>query len=509
MESEKEIHRVAHISLSGGNKVYLDHPFEENINIWLLDVSSDGQRLLVKAAPIPGGEVWFSGTSLWEVPVYEGAPRRLGGVTAQSAVWTPDGGGLLLYGSGGIWLARGDGAAPRKIGEKPGLAAFFLWSPDRSRVRFTWVANVDQFNQGQAWELFVKDGSLGLAAPGWDRPQHGFGGWIPNTQYSVFRTQDGHLWLRREDAAGALPVRLTAGALEYSWPTPTISGESILAVGTKRRGRVFRWNPESQSFELHLAGLSADSFHFTRDGAWMIYVTYPEGELWRSRADGSDALQLTFRPMKVWLPAYSPEGKYIAFAGVRPGGKWKLYRVSHDGGRPEQLLPGDGPEVEPTWSPDGTKIAFAARPYEEVHGPLYLLDIDTRQCSEIPASDRFFGPRWSPDGRYLVALDDPGFRPHLYDFETGAWKRLAEFSGGFPNWSSDGRYVFVHGLGANRGVYRLEIASGQLEMVASYGELRMAGNIGPWGLYIDPEDRPIVLENVGEQDIYALDLKIE
>jgi hypothetical protein len=45
-----------------------------------------------------------------------------------------------------------------------------------------------------------------------------------------------------------------------------------------------------------LDGISADNVEFSRDGLWVTYVLEPEGPLWRSRADGSDRLQLTHSP---------------------------------------------------------------------------------------------------------------------------------------------------------------------------------------------------------------------
>jgi hypothetical protein len=56
----------------------------------------------------------------------------------------------------------------------------------------------------------------------------------------------------------------------------------------------------------YLAGISAQDVSFSKDGAWMAYVTFPQGELWRSRADGSEPLQLTFSPLIVHDPIGLP-----------------------------------------------------------------------------------------------------------------------------------------------------------------------------------------------------------
>ena len=50
----------------------------------------------------------------------------------------------------------------------------------------------------------------------------------------------------------------------------------------------------TQQFSPYLSGISAQGVSFSKDGAWMTYVTFPGGELWRSRTGGSEPLQLTF-----------------------------------------------------------------------------------------------------------------------------------------------------------------------------------------------------------------------
>ena len=62
-----------------------------------------------------------------------------------------------------------------------------------------------------------------------------------------------------------------------------------------------------------LGGISAEFLDFSKDGQWVAYVSYPEGTLWRSKADGSERLQLTFGPDSAIMPRWSPDGKAIIF----------------------------------------------------------------------------------------------------------------------------------------------------------------------------------------------------
>ena len=83
----------------------------------------------------------------------------------------------------------------------------------------------------------------------------------------------------------------------------------------------------------------------------MVYADYPRHFLWRSRLDGSERLQLTDIP--AWMPECPPTAKWAVFSNFK-----EIYRVSIDGGIPEQLTSEGKFEVAPTWSPDGASIEF-------------------------------------------------------------------------------------------------------------------------------------------------------
>lgn len=74
-----------------------------------------------------------------------------------------------------------------------------------------------------------------------------------------------------------------------------------------------RYDRKTQQLSPYLTGISAEGVNFSKDGAWMTYVTWPQGQLWRSRSDGSEALQLTFAPLTAYDPQWSPDGNQIAY----------------------------------------------------------------------------------------------------------------------------------------------------------------------------------------------------
>jgi Tol biopolymer transport system component len=209
--------------------------------------------------------------------------------------------------------------------------------------------------------------------------------------------------------------------------------------------------------------------------------------------------------MRVHLPRWSPDGKQIAFAGDLPGRPWKVYLVSAEGGNPQQAMPeSKGDERDPGWSPDGNSLIFGLRnPNDRA---IYLLDLRTRQLSPLAGSNGLFSPRWSPDGRYIAAMPPDGQALLLFDLRTQKWSELTRAPVSYPNWSRDGKYIyFQNGFREDWPLLRVGVGDRKIEQLASLKNLRVA-----WGLYgtwmgLAPDDSPMVLRDVGTQDIYALD----
>ena len=135
---------------------------------------------------------------------------------------------------------------------------------------------------------------------------------------------------------------------------------------------------------------------------------------------------------------------------------------------------------------------------------LQVLDLDTHKVSTLPGSKGLFGGRWSPDGRYIVALPSDSLSVMLFDFQTLKWSQLAQVRAAFLNWSRDGKYVYFLRWQDHRAAMRVRISDGKVEQVMDLAEITATGNIGPW-LGFAPDDSPLLLKDTGTQDIYALD----
>ncbi|HEU0177785.1 MAG TPA: winged helix-turn-helix domain-containing protein [Blastocatellia bacterium] len=497
---------LAQVSSTGGETVTIPLPFP---SFSVLDISPSRAELLVAA---PGYDLE---STLWVAPVLGGPPRRLGDLIAHDAAWSPDGGQIVYAFGYDLYLAKSDGTQSRKLAPVAGRAYWPRWSPDSGRLRFT-VQNPDT-RATSLWEVSADGSDLLPLLPGWNNPAaECCGSWTTDGRYFVFQAthnQTTNIWALRERAdlfqpASREPVQLTAGPLHFYAPLPSQDGRKLFVIGEQKRGELARYDGKTKQFVGYLSGMSAEGVEFSKDGEWIAYVTHPEGSLWRSRVDGNERLQLSVPPIRVILPRWSPDGRKIVFMGKEPGKPWKIYVVSASGGSVQQLMPEERYETDPTWSPDGNKLAFAIGTRASGNVAIHLLDVNTHQLSKLPGSDGLWSPRWSPDGRYICALPMMPQKLMLYDFTIQKWTQLTERGGGYQHWSRDGKYIYFGSPSQNDpGLFRVRIADQKLEQVVSLKGLRLAqGVMANWiGLALD--DSPLVLRDVGTQDIYALELQ--
>jgi Tol biopolymer transport system component len=206
--------------------------------------------------------------------------------------------------------------------------------------------------------------------------------------------------------------------------------------------------------------------------------------------------------MQAFLPRWSPDQKQIVFSLSIHSIRTQNYLVSANGGIPQPVLPGDPDESDPNWSPDGNSLLYTA------DGSLNVLELRTHKASVVPGSEKLFSPHWSPDGRYIIAMSNDMQKLMLFDFKTQKWSELTAITAAFPNWSRDGNYVYFHSFGSETALYRVRISDHKLEKIANLKGLRLT--IGAWGTWcgLAPDDSPLVLRDVGSQEIYALDLQL-
>ncbi|MGE3191037.1 MAG: amidohydrolase, partial [Vicinamibacterales bacterium] len=124
-----------------------------------------------------------------------------------------------------------------------------------------------------------------------------------------------------------------------------------------------------------------------------------QGSIWTLPAAGGTATRITDVFNDARQPAWSPDGRTIAFFAYRDGG-YDLWAVDPDGSHQRQLTWGAWDDREPAWSHDGTRIAFSSDRGDPLGSDynIWTLDLasgDMRQLTREPAED--YMPSWSPD----------------------------------------------------------------------------------------------------------------
>jgi len=493
------------VSIAGGEAVAVSTAF-----FWasLAGVFPNGSELLVQSheGSIPEGP-------LWVVPALAGPRHRVGSLTSSDATWSPDGKTLVYSRDQELYLAKSDGTESRKLVSVAGTPSWPRWSPDGKKLRF--AVQEPNSDSKSLWEVAADGTNLHSLLPGWNNPPaECCGSWTPDGRYFFFqslRNGRSDIWAIRESDTflqrqRQAPTQLTAGPLSFLGPVPSKDGKRLFVIGSQPRGELVRYDANSGQFVPYLSGISADGVAFSRDGQWVTYETFPEGSLWRSKVDGSDRLQLTFPPMTALLPRWSPDARQIAFQGKTAGEPWAMYVVSAEGGAPQEIMAGAG---DVGWSADGSSLVFSDTPRlfdPSASGKLaiHIMDLKTRHVSTLPESDGLYSPRWSPDGRHIAALRAGPETIQLFDFTMQKWVELEKLPLGFPSWSRDSKYIYFDSpSGTDPAFYRVGISDHKLERLASLRNLRTTAATGWTGLA--PDDSPLVLRDVGTQEIYALD----
>ena len=115
--------------------------------------------------------------------------------------------------------------------------------------------------------------------------------------------------------------------------------------------------------------------------------------------DGSDPAQLTHCQGRCSEAAWSPRGDHIAFHSAIDGGG--IFEIGADGSRLRRISPRGLPASTPSWSPDGTQIAFAVD--RNQHSEIWVMGSDGSNPTQL-TNNPIGGnqpPQWSPDGRWI------------------------------------------------------------------------------------------------------------
>ncbi len=495
--------RLSAIDVDTGEVQEIAVPDEISSNA-LTDVSKDGSRLLLRSQQSTESE-----QPLWVVPSVGGSGRQIPGVLAHDATWMPDGVNILYAAGNDLAEIGANEDSVTKYAKLPGRAFWLRWSPDGKLLRFTLF---DPVTHGAAlWEIdSVNRTPKPVQLAGLEHFSACCGVWLPDGQSYVFQANE-NLWQLKGSGRRAKLLQLTNGPLRSLSPVAARNGNRIFFVGLEAPSGLQQFDPERKEFRSAPAFLAdANRIDFSRDGKWVAWTDIHE-KLWRARSDGSDKVRLTSDALEVFLARWAPDGKRLAMMARKPGGVWQIYLVDANGGKAEALLDEARNEADPEWSVDGGSLVFGREPdlmgKESGSHTLQIVNLSTHRREEITHSADLFSPRWSPDGRWIIALTLDQKIIMLYDIAHRQWRRLASTSAADPVWSSDSKAIYVHAFLADREpILRVDVPSGTIRTVADLGNFHDGEAANYFFGGITPRGEPLVQPRVGTGNLYTLDL---
>ncbi len=204
----------------------------------------------------------------------------------------------------------------------------------------------------------------------------------------------------------------------------------------------------------------------------LLQQTYNIPEM-QTRALAHHIADLIFQKLTGIKGIFSTRIAYIQVSDSNPP-SYSLLVADADGFNPRSILVSREPIMSPAWSPDGKKIAYVS--FEGKRAQIYLAKIASGQRQRVSAAPGINGaPAWSPDGRKLALVLSKSGSPKIYllDLASG---RLQQLTTGNaidtePNFAPDGQsLIFTSDRGGSPQIYRLWFGNNKIERLTFSGD---------------------------------------
>ncbi|MBI2264198.1 MAG: PD40 domain-containing protein [Armatimonadetes bacterium] len=291
--------------------------------------------------------------------------------------------------------------------------------------------------------------------------------WSPDgSKLSYISNRDGKFQIYVMDRDGENQQRVTDGARHCFYPDWSPDGEKIVYQALDPVDNdydIFTSSVDgTETRQLTDNKVDDEQPVWSPDGKKILYQSEvddgewggPE-ELWTINPDGTENMQLTRTPEAYEYQAvWSPDSSKIAFVSTRdtqPGdmyNQYEVYVMNGDGSDQRRLTQGPDSSYNPAWSPDGKKIAFTyGRDVSDI-GAINVDGGDRTILTDLPTDDKW--PEWSPDGKSIAFTSEyPNFllyEMHTMNADGTGLATIPEnpLDDKLPKWSPDGTRIAFH-----------------------------------------------------------------
>lgn len=381
-------------------------------------------------------------------------------------VWSPDGQRIAYYSQNrrGIWVIPALGGVPKQLAD---FGSHPSWSRDGSYLAFQ-TGTYTALPPSTIWIVSAEGGTpKQITYGGSPSGGHGFPSWSPDGSRLVFTANDWlsvSIWSISAQGTG---LKRLAGSEPKIVPSPfmrpvySVDGASVYYVGSGPAGENYGlWRIQISNTgeflgesSLVMAFPGKDdirSLSFSANGKMLAFAslnmlstltTLPISTL-SHEATGPPAPLTNDRSLRHVAPAFSHDGRKIAFGQFRAGQGAHVWLIDPDGKNLTQLTTGSG--VAPSWFPDGDRLEFLSdrSGYWTPWSVTLASGKETLLYDIGPAVDYV---RMSPDGKRFAfnSTKSGTINISVASLESGEQKQLTfdKERMGFPCWSPDGNWL--------------------------------------------------------------------
>jgi tricorn protease len=456
---------------------------------WIAFTAQYDGNFNVYVIPANGGQP----RQLTFVPDIGDTPERMG-PNNEVIAWTPDSKRIVFLSRrdtfngwfGHLWTVSVDGGLPERLPiDRGGLLAF---NADGSQMIYNRI-----FRNFRTWKRYT--GGMAQKLSLWNFKTHAyeqltkddwtdtFPMWSGDTVYFASdRGPEHRLNLYAMDMKTRETRQLTHYT-DYDVEWPSLNGDQIVY---QYAGWLYLFDTrteKSRKLDIQIDGdldlarahwdstvKLIDSADISPDGKRAAFTA--RGDVYTVPAEHGATRNLTESPgIREQSVAWSPDGRWVAYLSDRSG-EQAVYIRPQDGMGPEQEITTGGPEflMQPAWSPDSTKIAYADSSlhlyYVDIHDKKPVL-VDTAKYGEINNYS------WSPDSKWIAYDKQPENRYPVIELYSLDSKKITDATTDFypsfnPVFDPGGKYLYFLSFRTFNevlGVYDMEFSNPQAAKV--------------------------------------------